>query len=392
MHARFSSVLEQLQTRVLLFQLQLIHHEILLSKNIKAWTLRATQHEPPCHQPSDDFAHLCTLDRSIIEGDAKWDGDLRFTGEFRYTKGYWEWTEDVLSRCEDRLRHLKEEVYLVAYLACWLCVFVLPGKDVNSIRPSTFKMASLMVNGRRVNLAILVLASIYEGLNTVELLQTSRYESLFSYPVCLCMASMLLQNSLLGLARVAWSKDDEIFWKRSYLTLRQGDRFIIDPYNPHRFGRQFGYYQDVPGTLRYDTRVASLEEGLSYWRICVLSKSSSKAWFPCLPANAKKLCSEAYKAWWAKVHRNFFDDNIACLIKSKSIKITLKRKKDEEKQVDDGENDPPHALIPPIVIECILKLPLRRQVKENVLHIMWQIVIVATRIVIGKGNGRKLRL
>ncbi|KAL0368030.1 UNVERIFIED_CONTAM: hypothetical protein Scaly_1021900 [Sesamum calycinum] len=279
--------------------------EISLNKNIKAWTLRATHHEPPRHQPSDDFAHLCTLGCSIIEGDAKWDGDLRFTGEFRYTKGYWEWTKDVFSRCEDRLRHLKiydaiyaslftydhnsdivkafceawcpltntlltsagelsislqdlrelaglsmtgylydevvpsaleltgvdekrerfiprsskyllyayhllqsaddnrcfrsthnplgdiaiherwstaeealfaklcierslkEEVYLAAYLTCWLCVFVLPGKDVNSIRPITFKMAFLMVNDRRVALAILVLASIYEGLNTV---------------------------------------------------------------------------------------------------------------------------------------------------------------------------------------------------------------------------------
>ncbi|KAL0296096.1 UNVERIFIED_CONTAM: hypothetical protein Sradi_6661700 [Sesamum radiatum] len=38
--------------------------------------------------------------------------------------------------------------------------------------------------------------------------------------------------------------------------------------------------------------------------------------------------------------------------KPKSIKIILKRKKDEDKQVDGGENDPPHALIPPIVIEC----------------------------------------
>ncbi|KAK4404345.1 hypothetical protein Sango_0803100 [Sesamum angolense] len=83
--------------------------------------------------------------------------------------------------------------------------------------------------------------------------------------------------------------------RSSYLTLRQGDRFIIEPYSPHRFGRQFGYYQDVPGTLRYDTRVAS-SEGLRYWRLYVLSKSSSKAWFPFLPANAKKLCSEAYKA------------------------------------------------------------------------------------------------
>ncbi|KAL0462252.1 UNVERIFIED_CONTAM: hypothetical protein Slati_0112800 [Sesamum latifolium] len=59
--------------------------------------------------------------------------------------------------------NLKEEVYLAAYLACWLCTFVLPSKDVNSIRPSTFKMASMMENGRRVSLAIPVLASIYEG-------------------------------------------------------------------------------------------------------------------------------------------------------------------------------------------------------------------------------------
>ncbi|KAL0336571.1 UNVERIFIED_CONTAM: hypothetical protein Sradi_4869000 [Sesamum radiatum] len=150
--------------------------------------------------------------------------------------------------------------------------------------------------------------------------------------------------------------------RSSYLTLRQGGRFIIEPYNPHGFGRQFGYFQDVPGTLRYDPRVASLEEGLRYWHLCVLSKSSSKAWFPCLPANAKKLCSEAYKAWWAKVHGTFFDDNIACLIKPKSIKITLKCKKNEDKQVVGGENDPPHALIPPILFE----LPLRRQLEDEV--------------------------
>ncbi|KAL0295983.1 UNVERIFIED_CONTAM: hypothetical protein Sradi_6650400 [Sesamum radiatum] len=81
--------------------------EISLSKNIKACTLRAIHHEPTQQQPSDDFAHLCTLGCSIIEGDAKWDGDLRFTEELHYTKRYWEWTEDVLSRCGDRLRHLK---------------------------------------------------------------------------------------------------------------------------------------------------------------------------------------------------------------------------------------------------------------------------------------------
>ncbi|KAL0327898.1 UNVERIFIED_CONTAM: hypothetical protein Scaly_2222400 [Sesamum calycinum] len=65
--------------------------------------------------------------------------------------------------------------------------------------------------------------------------------------------------------------------RSSYLILRQGGRFIIEPYCPHRFGCQFG---------------------------------------------------------------------------PKSIKITLKRKKNEDKQVDGGENNPPHALVPPVVIEC----------------------------------------
>ncbi|KAL0305375.1 UNVERIFIED_CONTAM: hypothetical protein Scaly_2987100 [Sesamum calycinum] len=88
--------------------------EISLSKNIKGWILRANHHEPHRHQPSDDFAHLCTLGHSIIEGDAKWMiAIFILPREFRYTKGYWEWTKDMLSRCGDRLRHLK--IYDVVY-------------------------------------------------------------------------------------------------------------------------------------------------------------------------------------------------------------------------------------------------------------------------------------
>ncbi|KAK4383072.1 hypothetical protein Sango_2811000 [Sesamum angolense] len=303
-------------------------------------------------------------------------------------------------------RSLKEEVYLGAYLACWLCVFILPGKDVNSIHPSTFKMASLKENGRRVNLAIPVLASIYEGLNTVTTSPKPAGTS-HSFPIHFVYAWLAcyfkthysiwqeLRGPKIEFARKRIHKVEFVSWacnilvkdgpfkfvddghaeeldhsyfvaiRSSYLTLRQGGRFIIEPYSPHRFGRQFGYYQNVPGTLRCDTRVASLEEGLRYWRLCVLSKSSSKAWFPCVPANAKKLCSEAYKVWWAKIHGTFFYDNIACLIRPKSIKITLKRKKDENKQVDGGENDPPRALVPPVVIECDSQAAVAEATKEK---------------------------
>ncbi|KAL0444587.1 UNVERIFIED_CONTAM: hypothetical protein Slati_2181400 [Sesamum latifolium] len=143
--------------------------------------------------------------------------------------------------------------------------------------------------------------------------------------------------------------------RSSYLTLRQGDKFIIEPYSPHRFGHRFGYFQDVPGILKYDTRAAaSLEEGLHYCRLCVLSKSSSKAWLPSLPTNTKKFCSEAYKTWLAKVHGTFLDDNIACLISPKSTKITIKRKKHEDVQVD-GENNPPHVPVLLLWSSLILK-------------------------------------
>ncbi|KAL0449523.1 UNVERIFIED_CONTAM: hypothetical protein Slati_1508700 [Sesamum latifolium] len=429
-----------------------------------AWTLRATHHELPCHQQSNDLAPLRTLGRFIVEGDAKWDGDLQFIGDFHYTRGYWEWTEDVLSRCGKRLRlisaydavyaslftydhnsniikafceawcpltntlltsagelsislwdlhdlaglpitgclydevvpsaleltgvdkkggrfiprsskyllyayhllqgadddqcsnmfidkwvkfwskkaikyhlpphrkekkmvrpksthnplgditthkrwstaeealfeklyiegNLKEEVYLAAYLACWLCTFVLPGKDVNSIRPSTFKMASMMTSGRRVSL-ISILASIYEGLNTIAISSRPARTSP-SFPVHFVYAWLayyfkthyLVWQGLRGPKMTRFSgeggakyydpqearkwvhKVEFVFWAcnmivknrpfkfidngdaeepdhdyfiaicSSYFTLRQGDKFIIEPYSPHRFGHQFG--------------------------------------------------------------------------------------------------------------------------------------------------------
>ncbi|KAF3667115.1 putative histone H2B.1-like [Capsicum annuum] len=59
---------------------------------------------------------------------------------------------------------LREETNLVAFLTCWICKFVLPIKKLDHIRPSIFKIASLMAHGERFALAIPVLASIYRVL------------------------------------------------------------------------------------------------------------------------------------------------------------------------------------------------------------------------------------
>ncbi|KAL0414919.1 UNVERIFIED_CONTAM: hypothetical protein Sradi_1693600, partial [Sesamum radiatum] len=507
-----------------------------------------THHELPRHQQSNDLAPLRTLGRSIVEGDAKWDGDPQFTGEFHYTKGYWEWTEDVLSHCgrdyaslmymtpfmlrclpdhnsdiikafckawcpltntlltsvgelsislwdlhdftglpvtgclydevvpsaleltgadekggrfiprsnkylvyayhllqgadDDRCSNvsidkwvkfwsnkaikyhmppprkenktvrpksthnplgditthkrwsiaeealfkklcikgnLKEEVYLAAYLACWLCMFVLPSKDVNSIRPSTFKMASMMANGRQVSLAIPVLASIYEGLNTVATSSKPARTSP-SFPVHFVYAwlafyfkthypvwqglrgpkmtifsgeggakyynpqeahkrihkaefvswtcNMIVKNRPFKFVDNADAEElDHNFFvaiRSSYLTLRQGDKFIIEP-------------------------TVLIDSGVSL-------------------------------AWWAKVHGTFLDENIACLISPKLPKIILKRKRHGDNQVDDSENNPSPVPVPPIVVKSNSQAEVvkrkSKKMKSSPLMLMKNLILV----------------
>ncbi|KAK6161493.1 hypothetical protein DH2020_004874 [Rehmannia glutinosa] len=77
-------------------------NEIPSSKTSKTWTLQATH-----HQHLTELTPLPTLGRHIIEGQAKWGDDIKFAGEFHYIKGYWEWTEDILSRCKNSLQKVK---------------------------------------------------------------------------------------------------------------------------------------------------------------------------------------------------------------------------------------------------------------------------------------------
>ncbi|PIN24265.1 hypothetical protein CDL12_03009 [Handroanthus impetiginosus] len=51
--------------------------------------------------PNKDF--LSMLGHWIIQGKARWGDVLQFVGRFQYIKGYWEWTEDILSRCKHKL-------------------------------------------------------------------------------------------------------------------------------------------------------------------------------------------------------------------------------------------------------------------------------------------------
>ncbi|KAH0636299.1 hypothetical protein KY289_036214 [Solanum tuberosum] len=62
---------------------------------------------------------------------------------------------------------LRDEAYLAAFLACWLCKFVLPNKKADCIRASVFKVASLMAHRELFSFAVSILESIYCGLKDI---------------------------------------------------------------------------------------------------------------------------------------------------------------------------------------------------------------------------------
>ncbi|MCE3216775.1 hypothetical protein HAX54_007998 [Datura stramonium] len=263
----------------------------------------------------------------------------------------------------------KEETYLASFLSCWLCAFVLPSEESDFIQAETFKMETMMATKRKISLAVPILASIYSDLSQISQssqLDLVRIRFLIHY-VYGCLAHYFKthyafvngsSNPLMvaflgeGAARYYDKKEarkrihqgDNIAWASTmlnnsysydyiddndapelelnyfssilfgYLPLRNGNSVIIEPYSPHRFSRQSGFYQRIPGVSAYDNRSASLDEGLRYWQICVLHQSMSHATFPPVILNVKKLFADDYKTWWSKTHGNFLDSYFQILV------------------------------------------------------------------------------
>nr|GMD14552.1 ABC transporter G family member 11 [Ipomoea batatas] len=261
-------------------------------------------------------------------------------------------------------------------------------KGTRLIRYTTFKMASLMATGQRLNLAIPVLASIYDGLNTISnSANPGQADSRFSlhyvygwlsfyydthFANDLVSASpLMITYSGEGGARpygqaearrkifkadgVKWActgrrltkdlsfiddgnddhtEDDEYFMclRSNFLILHWADSCIAEPYTPHRFSRQFGYYQDgSPGILGRDEREVTLAEGFQRWRHFTLRGSGSRKHF-----------SQSYKDWWTQVHGDYLERNIKGLVPTylADIQQEAGTSKKGKRPVQEGELTP----------------------------------------------------
>ena len=101
-----------------------------------------------------------------------------------------------------------------------------------------------------------------------------------------------------------------------YLSARFGDLMIIEPYNPYRIGRQFGFFQDVPYDLEGSVPSASLDNILHHWRICTKTRTTSRVHLPARSLHLRDQVSQRYKRWWLAKHGNYFEDNVVKLVGS----------------------------------------------------------------------------
>ncbi|XP_059630746.1 uncharacterized protein LOC132273714 [Cornus florida] len=251
----------------------------------------------------------------------------------------------------------RDTTYLVVFLACWLCKFAFPAHPGNMIRPGTFKVASMLADGCNICLSIPVLASIYRGLNEIisspvpgscsvifpihyvfgwlsEYFRTNftapninywprmtlyageggarffddfEAQNLFKLCKGINLTRMAKRSSkqrlIVNNGEMIKADSDTLISLRScYLTLHQNDCLIIEPYNPQRFSRQFGYHQDIPGKLKNDFRSCTLKEFLKHWKSSVHYSSGCDALFPSTSSHQKSSVTKAYAKWWSSVY------------------------------------------------------------------------------------------
>ncbi|KAL6213650.1 hypothetical protein ACLB2K_013097 [Fragaria x ananassa] len=86
--------------------------------------------------------------------------------------------------------------------------------------------------------------------------------------------------------------------RSGFLTLRQDNRRVVQPYSPYRFSRQFGYVQDVPGNLQKDIRTGELSLMYWHWESFTKRETRSTVTLPPESALTEYMVTRNYVEWW----------------------------------------------------------------------------------------------
>ncbi|GAA0150100.1 hypothetical protein LIER_09114 [Lithospermum erythrorhizon] len=93
-------------------------------------------------------------------------------------------------------------------------------------------------------------------------------------------------------------------WPLSWLMARGvchivGSGFVVEPYNPYRFSRHFGYSPTIFGLNSGTREMVDLATGLKFWGACVLSRARQTVTFP--GSTSPHSPPVSYKTWLNKL-------------------------------------------------------------------------------------------
>ncbi|PHT58326.1 hypothetical protein CQW23_00689 [Capsicum baccatum] len=168
-----------------------------------------------------------------------------------------------------------------------------------------------MAHGERFALPIPILASIYRGLTEITT-STNLGTGDIIFPIQYVYGwigayfnSYYQAHHYNGsrICRIAGEKMARSFdlsgarrLRSSHVTLRCDDHFVMEIYSPHRFSRQFGFVQDLPGNFSKRPYDDTLEELVRLWDFCTHLSSSSTISIP--PHPERPLKTNRYANLW----------------------------------------------------------------------------------------------
>ncbi|XP_070671115.1 uncharacterized protein [Malus domestica] len=90
--------------------------------------------------------------------------------------------------------------------------------------------------------------------------------------------------------------------RSGFVSLRKEDRCIVQSYSPHRFSRQFGFVQNLPGKLKEKNQSAFLQAVYMHWESCTRACTNVVITLPAKDEFKSNPVTRIYACWWSKVY------------------------------------------------------------------------------------------
>jgi len=117
-------------------------------------------------------------------------------------------------------------------------------------------------------------------------------------------------------------------------------RSYVMPYSPHRFSRQFGFWQELLSALKLDpcTRPTSYNDALYFWTAILSKNTKSIATLPSRSLHLNKFMTKKYQDWWSKVTISDLRANVGLLQQSAGHDHSKSKKKRRGNTSNDGSD------------------------------------------------------